>query len=227
VAILWLDRRQCAATSNARSTLVVKFAQDIIASEVTLLARQIDAETIPSLLARIRDRDDQAAWETFVEVYSPLVYGFCRLRNLQASDAADVTQEVLLRVSRAIGSFEYDRRKGLFRDWLAQLVTNEIRRHASRRKISPVDLDQADEEAKGETWNEHFQQHVFETALKRCQPHFNKETWCLFERSWLHKLPPETVAAERGVGIERVYVARSRVLKRLRREVAILAEDLP
>jgi RNA polymerase sigma-70 factor (ECF subfamily) len=76
------------------------------------------------------------------------------------------------------------------------------------------------------SWNEQFQQHLFSQALERTRPHFTEETWHLFELSWLQKVPVERVAAELSVGVERIYVARSRVLKRLRYEVAILADDI-
>lgn len=177
---------------------------------------------------RIRAHDDQAAWTTFVEVYSPLVYGFSRLRGLQASDAADVTQEVLLRISKAIRAFEYRPEEGLFRDWLATIVHNEIRRHVGRRRetYSSVDEQQLVGDQAKSQWDEQFHQHVFDVALTRCKPYFTEETWELFERSWLQRQSAQAVAAELQVGVEKVYVARSRVLKRLKHEVATLADDL-
>jgi hypothetical protein len=75
------------------------------------------------------------------------------------------------------------------------------------------------------SWNERFQQYIFSKALERSQPHFEAETWRMFERSWIDKLPVEQVAAELETSVERIYVARNRVLKRLRFEVAMLADD--
>lgn len=196
---------------------------------VSSMARQIDAETMPSLLLRLRQHDDTAAWDSFVEVYSPLIYGFCRLRKLQATDAADITQEVLVRVSKAIRAFEYDRERGLFRDWLARIVGNEVSRHLSkqtRRQTGSEQLVETIADTHAEHWNEHFHQHIFDTALERCRPSFSPDTWQLFQRSWLEKIPAKQVAESENVSIDAVYVARSRVLKRLRREVESLAEDV-
>ena len=190
--------------------------------------RKIDANTSASLVLRIRDHSDAEAWTEFVDVYSSLIYDFCRSRTLQSSDAADVTQEILLRVAKAIRSFEYDRSKGLFRDWLARIAINEIRRFATRKTneiSSPTDLDQGSGSLES-SWNERFQQYIFSKALERSQSHFAAETWKMFERSWIDKLTVEQVAAELETTIERVYVARNRVLKRLRYEVALLADDL-
>lgn len=189
--------------------------------------RKIDANTPPSLVLRIRDHSDAEAWTEFIDVYSSLIYDFCRSRSLQSSDAADVTQEVLLRVAKAIRSFEYDRSKGLFRDWLAKIAINEVRRFVTRRSnvnTPPVDLDQRSGSLES-SWNERFQQHIFSKALERSQLHFAAETWRMFERSWIDKLPVEQVAAELETSIDRIYVARNRVLKRLRYEVAMLADD--
>jgi RNA polymerase sigma-70 factor, ECF subfamily len=189
--------------------------------------RKIDANTSPSLVLRIRDHSDADAWTEFIDVYSSLIYDFCRSRSLQSSDAADVTQEILLRVAKAIRNFEYDRSKGLFRDWLARIATNEIRRFMTRKSsvnTSSINLDQGSGSLES-SWNERFHQYIFSKALERSQSHFTAETWKMFERSWIDKLPVEQVATELGTTIERVYVARNRVLKRLRYEVAILADD--
>lgn len=192
------------------------------------MARQIDADTQVSLIMRIRDREDDSAWRVFVDVYSPLLYGFCRMKGLQASDAADVTQESLIRVTKGIQSFEYDRSKGAFRDWLATIVYNEIRRHVAKSTTNWETIFESDvpDDGTGSQWKEHFQRHVFETALQRCKNHFEQTTWQLFEHSWLKGEAIDQVAEKFSVGSEKIYVARSRVLKRLKTEVANLADDV-
>lgn len=190
------------------------------------MPKQIDADTAPSLLLRLRDPEDHQSWETFVGVYSPMIYNFCRLRALQASDAADVTQEVLLRVSKAIRRFEYDRQQGYFRDWLARIVINEIRRFTGKQRAVTLG-DDYDAEGTADLWNEHFQQHVFSAALERCRPHFSDNSWALFEQSWIERKPVAEVAEALHSTPEKVYVARSRILKRLKSEVVLLAEELP
>ena len=82
--------------------------------------------TRSSLLLRIRDAQDDFAWGEFVEIYSPLVYGFARKQGLQDADAIDVTQDVLRIVSRTIGRLDYDPLRGSFRGWLFTIVRNEL-----------------------------------------------------------------------------------------------------
>lgn len=191
------------------------------------MPRIIDAATEPSLLLRLRNPSDEGAWKSFLDVYSPLIYNFCRRRNLQPNDAADVTQEVLLRVSKAIRRFEYDRKLGLFRDWLARIVLNEINRLLAKNSRTAIPTDEQAHLAASTDWNDQFQQHILSSALERCQPNFSSETWNLFQESWIHKKPVAQIAEECKVEASKIYVARSRVLKRLQNEVVRLAEDLP
>ncbi len=79
-----------------------------------------DLTTNPSLLIRLRDVRDSQAWALFVEVYGPLIISYCQRKNLQDSDAADVSQEVLKTLCKALRGFEYQPERGRFRDWLGK-----------------------------------------------------------------------------------------------------------
>src|SRR5437879_13586561 len=87
-----------------------------------------------SLLVRLRDARDDGAWLQFVDLYAPLVYGFARKHGLQDADAADLTQEVLQAVARAIGRLEYDPQRGSFRGWFFTVVRNKLRTFLSARR---------------------------------------------------------------------------------------------
>src|SRR5262249_46801901 len=89
--------------------------------------------TRASLLLRIRDPQDRQAWGEFVALYAPLIHAYGRKRGLQDSDAADLTQEVLRRVSRSAGEFRYDPARGSFRGWLLTVTLNEVRKLGGRR----------------------------------------------------------------------------------------------
>src|SRR5579884_2286929 len=84
--------------------------------------------TSPSLLLRVCDPQDTAAWSLFVDVYGPLVYRHSRARGLVHEDAEDVTQEVFARVSTAIRTFEYRPEIARFRTWLLTIVRRETAR---------------------------------------------------------------------------------------------------
>lgn len=82
-----------------------------------------------SLLVRLRDARDREAWERFVDLYAPLVFGFVRKRGLQEADAADLTQDVLRQVAQSAKSLVYDPKRGSFRAWLFTVVRNRLTDH--------------------------------------------------------------------------------------------------
>ena len=90
------------------------------------MADSSSPQTAASLLLRIRDPRDAKAWNAFVLVYGPLVYGHARRCGLAHEDAEDVTQKVFARVSAAIRGFEYQKERGRFRDWLGSIVRHEV-----------------------------------------------------------------------------------------------------
>jgi RNA polymerase sigma-70 factor (ECF subfamily) len=185
-------------------------------------------DTRPSLLVRIRDPRDAESWNTFVGTYAPVVYRYGRRRGLQEADAADVTQEVMAEVARLIHTFEYQPQRGHFRDWLLALTRFKLMhffRHRGRNVAEPA--GEAAGEGEDSEWTDEFNAQVLRSALERCRPHFEAATWRAFERVWLDNVPGPAAARELDVPIEAVYVAKSRVLKRLKEEILLLAEDLP
>ena len=190
----------------------------------------VEASTRPSLLLRMRNLDDRSAWETFIEIYGPLVYGYARRRGLQDADAAEVTQEVLTQVSQSIGSFDYQPQRGSFRGWLGSIARSKVCQLHRRRKnaIQPAVDDALDEAISADSdtlWDEQCRQHLLHLAMRRIRPHFEDATWRAFELAWLQDEPAEAVARELSSDVRFVYVAKSRVLKKLREEVCALAED--
>ena len=193
-----------------------------------------ESSTRSSLLLRIRDPRDTEAWATFVEVYGRLVYRHCRGRGLHHEDAENVTQEVFARVSQSIRGFEYRPELGRFRDWLGTVTRNEINRFLKKEVRAVQGNESVEEEgalgraaARGEdtAWTEEFNAHLLDTALTRSRPHFEEQTWRAFSLVWLERRPAAEVADELKIPIDRVYVAKSRVLERLQQEVQELADD--
>jgi RNA polymerase sigma factor (sigma-70 family) len=194
------------------------------------------APTRASLLRRIRDPGDTRSWQTFVDVYSPLIYRHARSRGLQDADAAEVTQEVLFQVSRSVQNFEYSPERGRFRDWLGTVAENKIRSLLMRRtgavqgRGDPAACDPLATALSPEQeteWEEAFNRHLLQAALVRTRAHFEEQTWRAFELVWREERAVSQVAQEMGQQINWVYLAKSRVLKRLRAEIQELAEDMP
>jgi RNA polymerase sigma-70 factor (ECF subfamily) len=192
--------------------------------------------TRPSLLRRIRDPGDTEAWQVFVDVYGPLIYRHARSKGLQDADATEVTQEVLLQVCRSIQQFEYSPERGRFRDWLGTVTQNKIRRFLHKEAGVVHPRAEGPEEdplagvaapARDTQWSEDFHRHLLQLALVRVRPHFEEPVWRAFEMVWRDDQVPAAVARELGQRVDWVYLAKSRVLKRLQDEIRQLAEDVP
>lgn len=188
-----------------------------------------------SLLLQIRDGSNQSAWREFMDVYAPVVYGFARKRGLQDADAADLMQDVMRSVASAIGKLDYDRGQGTFRGWLFTITRNKIYNFLSARRHRPQGsgdtgtnrlLDatpQADDS--DEAWEVEYQRRLASLAMDRIKGEFQDKTWRAF---WLTAVEGVAAAeAGRQVGISpgAVYVAKSRVLARLKEKVETLRQQ--
>jgi RNA polymerase sigma-70 factor (ECF subfamily) len=189
--------------------------------------------TRASLLARLGDPLDRTAWRQFVELYGSLVYGFARRRGLQDADAADLTQEVFLAVARAAGRWHYDPRRGSFRGWLYAVTRKKIARFLQGRRHQPVGSGDSGahqrlaEEPSPEpdpeaAWEQEFQQQLFRLAAAQVQDSFAPTTWKAFWQTAVEGKSGAAVAAELGLSVGAVYVARSRVLARLTERIGQL-----
>lgn len=191
--------------------------------------------TRPSLLIAVRDSGNQAAWEEFVGLYTPLVYQHGLRRGLQPADAADVAQEVMKSVSGAMGRFEYDRKKGAFRSWLLTVTRNKLanffssraRRASETGETAVLEVPAAEATpAESADWERDYETRLLQWAMERVKGEFQEATWAAFTRTAIENRPVAEVAASLGMSSGAVYIARSRVIARIRRQVAeIDAED--
>ncbi|MCB1229223.1 MAG: sigma-70 family RNA polymerase sigma factor [Verrucomicrobiae bacterium] len=180
-------------------------------------------DTRPTLLQRLPDANDGEAWRSFVETYGPLVYRFALRRGLQPSDAADVVQEVMLKVARSIDRFDYDPDRGRFRGWLFTIAWRALIDRANRiKRRSEIAGDgiaerTADPSADAEAlWDSEYRRSLLHRALPLVRPQFSESTWEAFRLTTLEGQPAEEIARRLGLTIGSVYVARSRVTARLR-----------
>jgi len=192
-----------------------------------------ELRTRASLLMRIRDVGDAESWRIFATIYAPLVYRYACRHGLQDADAADLSQDVMEKVARAIRSFDYQPAKGRFRDWLLTITRRQVAQFHECRARRPeqlfgsVELEQLGEgtDRPDADWNEDFHALVLQAALDRARPYFEPMTWCAFESVWLENRSAAETADALSLHIELVYYAKSRVLKRLREEVQEIVED--
>jgi len=193
-------------------------------------------ETSLSLLSRLRSSPESDSWNRLIELYTPLLRAWLRKYDVQASDADDLVQEVLLAVSKDLGKFEHGGQAGGFRGWLRAILVNRLRkfwRNQARRPQASGDSDietklaQLDDPASAmsQIWNRQHDQYVLRQLLTLVEPHFASSTWTAFCRVALDGAPPDVVAEETGISRNAVIIAKCRVLNRLRQESAGLIES--
>lgn len=185
--------------------------------------------TRPSLLFRIRDERDASAWGEFVDLYAPLVHGYGMRCGLQDADAADVAQDVLVAVAQAMPGFNYDRQSGAFRAWLLTVTRNTLRNFIKLRRRHPRgsgksavhDLldQQIDPVADDNTWDREYEHRLFDWAVEKIRRKFQPTTWSAFWETAVENRDVPVVAAELGLTAGQVYLAKSRVLARIRQEI--------
>ncbi|MFM9959748.1 MAG: RNA polymerase sigma factor [Planctomycetaceae bacterium] len=193
--------------------------------------------TSGTLLLRLRELSDRDAWTEFVNRYLPRLFAWCRQRGLQESDAADVSQEVLGKFVGAIRSFDYDPSRGSFRGWLKTVTNNAIRDFVASRSRpgrgsgdSQIGLALAtviDPSAISEltaTLDAAAELELLREAEARVQLRVQPHTWEAYRRTVLNSEPATEVARQMNLRVAEIYVAKSRVLKCLREEVARLSE---
>lgn len=189
-------------------------------------------QTRASLLVQIRDGANRAAWQEFMKIYGPVVYGFARKRGLQDADAADLMQEVMRAVSAAIGRLEYDPSQGSFRGWLFTITRNKVFTFLTTRRNRPQSAgdsatsrlldEQADPNDGSEEWELEYQRRLAALAMERVKGDFHETSWKAFWLTAVEGLAPADVAKQIGLSPGAIYVAKSRVLARIKAEVELM-----
>lgn len=190
----------------------------------------MDAPTPASLLDRLHGgtpgtaRRD-AAWRDFVALYTPLLYRWARGSGLVEADAADFVQEVFVVLLRELPRFRYDANRS-FRAWLRTVFRHKWAERARRPRLpSDAAADVADVADPGDGPSDSdYRAHLVRMALGRLRGEFTPATWQAFDEHVRLGRPVADVARDLGTTTNAVYVAKSRVLSRLRLELAGLLD---
>jgi RNA polymerase sigma-70 factor (ECF subfamily) len=176
--------------------------------------------TSVSLLDQLRGPDRAAAWPRFVRLYTPLLLHWAVRQGFQPADAADLVQEVFVKLLSALSEFERQR-EGSFRAWLRRIVVNQSRDFRRRRatRLFPGDdgLSGYEDDPPADDADDRLR--LVRRGLEVVRPDFSDSTWAAFAGVMIDSRPAGNVAAELGISENAVYLARHRVLTRLRQEL--------
>ena len=189
-------------------------------------------ETRQSLLLRARTGEENA-WKDLTDLYRPLIIGWLNRQGVPARDLEDLGQDVLLSVVKHLPTFEHSGRRGAFRTWLRTIVRSRTTDYwraadpagqASGGSGATAALQQlADPDSDlNRQWDEEHDRYVLNCLLDLVEEEFEPATRQAFRRLALDGVSGAEVAQESGLSVAAVYVAKSRVLARIRQ----LAEGL-
>jgi RNA polymerase sigma factor (sigma-70 family) len=182
-----------------------------------------------SLLVRLCQPADEHAWQEFVEIYEPFVYRLARRRGFQHADAADLCQEVFQAASRAIERWQARTDRGTFRAWLFRIARNIMINAVRFRQRHPAGVggsdirrlidQQPDDDEESRLLAVEYERHLFQWAADEIKKEFRPTTWQAFWEMSVEGRSGRDVAGQLGMSVGAVYIARSRVMARLRERI--------
>lgn len=184
-----------------------------------------------SLLIRVKDPGDHAAWSEFDEIYRPMIARFARSCGLRPNDVDDVVQHCMLSIHQHIKNFEYDPARGRFKGWLRNVVSNRVRdlwrKKGEVHPGSVVLKAQPDDEPLPE---EHFerlwmQEHA-KFALKQVKREIEPSTFEAYVRYFIEERPTAEVCAEFGMNRNQLFTIKYRVNKKIKAILETLLGDV-
>jgi RNA polymerase sigma-70 factor (ECF subfamily) len=193
------------------------------------------SQTRLSLVVRLKNAQDHEAWTEFMAIYEPLILRLMVRQGLQESDARDACQQVLQAVARDISQWKPDGNQASFRRWLSRIARNRAVKFLVKERKTPraaggsgaQNLLEGQPDAAvslEEAYEREFQRQLLLRAADQVRPEFRESTWAAFWETCVESRPIAEVAAELGTSVGNVYVARSRVIARLRKKVEAIRD---
>jgi RNA polymerase sigma-70 factor (ECF subfamily) len=184
-------------------------------------------ETRETLIRRLPNAADAEAWDAFIGIYEPLLFRLACGRGMQRVDAEDFVQEVLAAVTKGIDQWLADDNRGPFRAWLFRIASNLAINFLTRPKHQRLgsgdsqiarllDEQPARSEDSSELFLKEYRRELFRWAAQRVRENVSETQWMAFWLTSVEDRPIAEVAREFGMSVGSVYIARSRVTKRIR-----------
>ncbi len=184
--------------------------------------------TRSSLLFRLQSTGDDDAWAQFVRLYAPLLYDYARRHGLQDADSADLTQDVLRAIMTTADRLGEIHRRGSLRSWLFTVAHHKVydaQARARRQERGSGDsgvlarLAAEPDRADHGSWEQEYRQRLFAWAAERVRQDSSVKAWQAFAQTAVEGRPASEVARALGMTVAAVYLAKSRVMARLKEQI--------
>ncbi len=184
------------------------------------------SDTRASLINRLRNQEDRDAWDEVMAIYGPLVFRMAMRQGLQPADAEDVVQQVFTAIFQSVEKWLEQSERGRFRNWLIGIGRNVALNMLNRKPKGGIgfggtdshdrlDRMQAAEVELASEFDIEYQREVYRWAAQRVQADVDPKTWEAFRMTHVDGVSIDESAQRLGISVGQVYVARSRVMKRL------------
>lgn len=200
------------------------------------------AHTRKSLIARLDNWEDQKTWDDFYKTYWKLIYAVGLKAGLRSDEAFDVVQETILSIAKQSKKNMYDPEKGSFKSWLMNMTRWRINdQFRKRRKDTAMNIGEWDEEGRKTSvidrmedpnrgtlerlWDVEWKKNLADAALARVKSQVSPKQYQIFDCYVIREWEAEKVQKQLGVSMSQVYLAKHRVGKILKKELARLSED--
>ncbi|MFC4993226.1 RNA polymerase sigma factor [Rubritalea tangerina] len=191
-------------------------------------------QTRYTLIERLKDQQNEAAWQTFSSTYEAYIYVVLKRLGVTHEEAVDLRQDILLKLWKKLPTFDYQPEKAKFRTWLCQVIRNTAFTYLSSKNSEKARIDlyfseennPANKESKLDSiMDEEWRSYISNTAMEALREKFNAQSIEIFERSLEGAKAPE-LAAEYNLQENTIYRIKNRVKERLIVEIARLRKEL-
>ena len=200
------------------------------------------AHTRKSLIARLDNWEDQKTWDDFYKTYWKLIYAVGLKAGLRSDEAFDVVQETILSIAKQSKKNMYDPDKGSFKSWLMNMTRWRINdQFRKRKKDTAMNIGDWDEDGRKTSvvdrmedpnsgtlerlWDVEWKKNLADAALARVKSQVSPKQYQIFDCYVIREWEAEKVQKQLGVSMSQVYLAKHRVGKILKKELARLNED--
>jgi RNA polymerase sigma-70 factor (ECF subfamily) len=194
--------------------------------------------TRQSLLGRLKDWNDQESWKAFFDTYWRLIYNAAIKAGLNDAEAQDVVQETVVSVLKSIPNFQYDAQKGSFKNWLFRLTSWRIGDQFRKRR-GGIDLHQREPDTSTatailervadpvslkleRTWDEDWERNLVAAAIERVKSKVDPKHYQIFDLCVVKEWPVSRIAQTLNVSPATVHLAKHRINRRIKKEIARL-----
>jgi RNA polymerase sigma-70 factor (ECF subfamily) len=193
-----------------------------------------------TLLSRLKDWNDQENWRIFFDTYWRLIYSTAIKGGLTDAEAQDAVQETVISVMKSLRTFHYDPQKGSFKGWLLQLtrwrILDQLKKRDARlagrkgpaetstRTATIERVPDPSGSALEAAWDQEWEANLLEAAIARVKQKVDPKQYQIFDLLVFKQWPVAKVARFLGINAGRVYLAKHRIAKLVKKEVAHLRD---